>query len=89
MLRAERQQHRVLGRRGLQLEVELTAEPLAQRQRPGAIHAAAEWRVQHELHAAGLVEEALEDERRLRRHDAEHAAAVGDVVDRLLRGFPA
>ena len=76
VLRAERQQHRVFRRRGLELEVELTAEPLAQCQRPGAVHAAAEWRMQHELHAAGFVEEALNHERRLRRHDAEHATSL-------------
>ena len=34
VLRTERQQQRVFGRRGLQLEVELAAEPLPQRQCP-------------------------------------------------------
>ena len=67
VLRPERQQQRVFGRRGLQLEVELAAEALAQRQAPRLVDAAAERRVQHELHAARLVEEALEDERVLRR----------------------
>jgi hypothetical protein len=43
-----------------QLEVEALAELLAQREAPGAVDAAAEGRVQHELHAARLVEEALE-----------------------------
>ena len=60
VLRAERQHQRVLGGRRLQLEVELPAEPLAQRQRPRPVDAAAERRVQDELHAARLVEEALE-----------------------------
>ena len=60
VLRAERQQQRVFGGRRLQLEVELAAEPLAQRQAPRLVDAAAERRVQHELHAARLVEEALE-----------------------------
>ena len=76
----------VLGRRGLQLEVELAAEPLAQRERPRAVDAAAERRVQHELHAAGFVEEALEDERVLRRQRAEHGAARRGIDD-LLRGL--
>src|SRR6185437_14871898 len=49
------------GRRGLQLEVERAAEALAQRQPPGAVHPAAEGRVDDELHAARLVEEALEN----------------------------
>ena len=67
VLRPEREQQRVLGRRRLQLEVELPAESLAQREAPRLVDAAAERRVQHELHAAGLVEEPLEDERLLRR----------------------
>src|SRR6266567_4408673 len=50
------QRQRVLGRGGLQLEIELTAEALAQRESPRLVHAAAERRVQHELHPAGLVE---------------------------------
>ena len=57
---AEREHDRVLGRRRLQLEVERAAEALAQRQAPGAVDAAAEGRVDDELHAARLVEEALE-----------------------------
>ena len=75
MLRPERQQQRVLGGRRLQLEVELAAEPLAQRQAPRLVDAAAERRVQHELHAARFVEEALEHQRVLRRHHAERARA--------------
>ncbi len=89
VLRSERQQQRIFGRRGLKLEVELTAESLAQRQRPGAVHSTAEWCVQHELHATGLVEKPLEDERRLRWHDTQHAATVGDVVNRLLGALTA
>ena len=79
VLRAERQQQALFGGGRLQLEVELPAEALAQRQRPGAVHAAAERRVQHQLHAARLVEEPLEDERLLRRQRAEHAPRVGQV----------
>ena len=59
----ERQHDVVLGRGGLQLEVELAAEALAQRQAPGAVDAAAEGRMDDELHAARLVEEALEHDR--------------------------
>ena len=61
VLRAEREQDAVVGGRGLQLEVEAAAEALAQRQAPGAVDAAAEGRVDDELHAARLVEEALGD----------------------------
>ncbi|MCA1665229.1 MAG: hypothetical protein LC659_13365, partial [Myxococcales bacterium] len=42
----------------------------------------------HELHAAGVVEEALGDHARLRRHDAERLRAFDDVLQRLLRGAP-
>ena len=59
----QRQHDRVLGRRGLQLEVELAAEALAQRQAPGAVDAAAERRMDHQLRAAGFVEEALHHQR--------------------------
>ena len=51
----------VVGGRRLQLEVEAAAEALAQRQAPGAVDAPAERRVDDELHAARLVEEALGD----------------------------
>ena len=68
VLRAEREQDAVVGRRRLQLEVEGAAEALAQRHAPGAVDAAAERRVDDELHAARLVEEPLGDDARLRRH---------------------
>jgi len=42
--------------------------------------------VQHELHAARLVEKPLEDDRLLRRNCVERRAAVGDVGDDLLGG---
>ena len=67
----EREHDVVLGRRRLQLEIELAAEALAQRQAPGAVDAAAEGRMDDELHAAGLVEEALEHDGVLRRQAAE------------------
>src|SRR5947207_14156407 len=71
MLRSEGEQHRILGGRRLQFEIELTAETLAQRQTPCAIDPAAEWRVEHELHAARFIEETLDDDCVLRRHRAE------------------
>ena len=86
VLRPEREQQRVLGRRGLQLEVELAAEALAQRQSPRFVDAAAERCVQHELHAAGLVEKPLEDEGVLRRQHAEHAMRIRQIRDDLFGG---
>ena len=84
VLRAEREHEAVLGGRGLQLEVELTAEALAERQAPRFRDAASKRRVQHELHAAGLVKEPLEDERVLRRNDAERAPPLGQIRHGLL-----
>ena len=47
---------------GLQFEIEAAAEPLAQRQAPGPIDPRAQRRMDHQLHAARLVEEPLEDD---------------------------
>jgi len=41
--------------------------------------------VHHELHAAGLVEEALEDDRLLARHDPERREPGSEVVGNLAR----
>src|SRR5207237_3495939 len=69
----------------LPLEVETLAELRAQREPPGAIDAAAERRVQHELHAARFIEEALERDRVGGRHDAEAALRLAEVLRDLLR----
>ncbi len=59
VLLAQRDDDAVIGGGGLQFEIERAAEALAQRQSPGAVDARAERRVDHELHAAAFVEEAL------------------------------
>src|SRR5439155_18861549 len=87
MLGPERQEQRVFGRRGLQLEVELPAESLAQGQSPRAVDAASEWRMEHELHAAGLIEKPFENGRVLRRQHPERTPGVGVVGNRLNGGF--
>ena len=86
MLRTEREQNRVFGSRRLQLEVELPAESLSQRKTPGLVDPAAERRVQHELHSAGLVKEPLQHQCLLRRDDAKRAAPLGKVIDHLIDG---
>ncbi len=83
--RGKRKHDRVLGRGRLQLEVELPAEALAQREPPRPIETASERRVDDELHAAGFVEEPLENDRRLRGHRAERRAAGREVLDELRR----
>ena len=80
----ERQHDVVFGRRRLKLEIELAAEALAEREPPGAVDAAAIGRMDHELHAARLVEEALEDERLARRQSAERAVGRAEIIDDLL-----
>ncbi len=73
----------VFGRCRLQLEVEGAAEALAQGQAPGAVDPTAERGVDDELHAAGFVEEALEDDRVTGWQRAECRAAGGEIADEL------
>src|SRR5580698_2633292 len=73
----------VLSRRSLQLEVERAAKALAQRQSPSAIYAAAESRMNDELHAAGLVEETLEHHSIQRRQRAERRPTRAEVLHDL------
>src|SRR5690606_36200037 len=66
-----------------QFEVEGAAEALAQRQAPGAIDAAAEWRMDHQLHAAGLVEETFENDFPLGGQRTERGLARRQIVNDL------
>src|SRR5678815_3072897 len=63
VLLTEREQDAVVRRRRLELEIEGAAEPLAQRESPGAGDPSSEGGVQNELHPAGRVEESLGDGR--------------------------
>ena len=56
---------------------------LRKRQSPGAVDPAAERRVDHQLHAAGLVEEALEHDGVLRGQAAERGVRRGEIFDQL------
>ena len=80
---AEREHDRVLGGRRLELEVELPAEPLAQREAPGPVEPAAEARVDDELHPAALVEEALQHHRVAVRQRAQRGVPGAEVVHDL------
>ena len=84
VLLGERDVDAVVGGGRLKLEIEAAAEALAQGEAPGLVDAAAEGRVQDELHAAALVEEALGDDGRLGGDGAENGAAGDDVSDELL-----
>src|SRR5205823_3502716 len=79
VLRAEREKDGVLVRRGLQLKAETAAKPLAQREAPGAVDAVAERGVNHELHPAALVEEALQNDSLAGGNGPQRAAAFGEV----------
>src|SRR5262245_9636882 len=81
----EREHDIVFGRGSLELEIEFAAEALAQRQAPGAVDAAAIGRVDDELHAAGFVEEALEEDLLLRRQRAECGKCGVQIIGQLLR----
>src|SRR5262245_64222182 len=83
MLGAERHQQRIFSGCRLQLEIELTAEALSKRERPGLVDTAAERRMKNELHAAGFVEETLEHERLLCRNDTKCCAPGSEVARRL------
>src|SRR5437016_11849831 len=85
VLGAERQDDRVLGGGRLQLEVEAAAEPLAEREAPRAVDPAPEGRVQHQLHPARLVKEALQHQRLLRRDNPEDLLRRLEILDHLAR----
>jgi len=59
----ERQHDVIFGRGRLQLEIEGAAEALCAATTPGPIHPAAVRGMNHQLHAAGFIEETLEDDR--------------------------
>ena len=71
VLRAEREHERVVAGRGLELEVERAADPLARDEPERAVDPAAERRVHDELHPAALVEETLDHDPPLARQRAE------------------
>ncbi len=83
MGRGQREDNVVFRRCSLELEIELPAELLAKRQAPGAIDAAAIGRMDDQLHAAGFIEETLEDDVAERREGAESGAPGGEIFDHL------
>ena len=83
MRRPEREHDAVLECGGLELEVELAAEALAQREAPGPVDARAEGRVDDEVGVAHVVEEALEHDGVERRQRPERRLAGGEVLGEL------
>ena len=85
VLLGQRNIQSVVGSRRLQLKIEPNAEALAQSQSPGLVDAPSKRRVDHQLHPAAFIEEALRNHGRLRRHRAQHRPPLQNVFDRLLR----
>ena len=86
MLLRQRENDPVVVCRRLQFDVERAAELFSQRESPRAIDAGAQRRVQDQLHAARLIEEALGDQRDGGRDGTQHRFAGSHVRDGLLRG---
>ena len=84
VLGPEGEDHGVVVRRGLQLEVERDAEPLAQRQAQRPVDAATEGRVDDQLRPLAVVEAALDDESLPGREVPQRRQAGGAVGDDLL-----
>src|SRR5579871_1030559 len=85
VLFGERNVQTVVCCRRLQLEIERPAKSLSQRQSPRLVDSPAEWRVNHKLHPAALVEKPLRNNCLLRGHRAQHGTSANDVPDQLLR----
>ena len=84
--RPERQHDAVFQRAGLQLEVELAAHALAQRQAPGLVDARTIGRVNDQVRVADLIEEALEHDVPLAGQHAQSGLGGGKVQRELLCG---
>ncbi|GIW55640.1 MAG: hypothetical protein KatS3mg082_2044 [Nitrospiraceae bacterium] len=85
---AQREHDPLVRRGGLELKIKGHAEPLAERQAPGAIQPPAERRMNDQLHPPALVEKPLGDDGLLSRHRAENLPAGEEIRDRLLRAAP-
>ena len=84
--RIEREQACVIDRGGLNLEIEVLAKLLANREAEPTIKANSERRVDDDLRAAEAIEEALDHDVALVGHDAQRGDAAANIVDRLARG---
>src|ERR1044072_3185356 len=84
MLGAKRNDNGVVCRSCLKLKVERAAKTFSQRQSPGTIDPAAEWRMKHQLHAAGFVEEAFHHQSLLRRNCAQGTITSRKIAAKLL-----
>ncbi|CAB4243176.1 conserved protein of unknown function [Methylacidimicrobium sp. AP8] len=84
----KREKDRILGRRRLQLEVELSAEALAEREPPGAIDPAPEGRMDDELGSARRIEKALDRDASRMGDEAEGRSGGRQIGGELSSGAP-
>ncbi len=84
VLLPQRDHDPVVGRRGLQFEIEGHTEPLPQGEAPSPIDPRPEGRVQDQLHPAAFIEEPLRHDRLLCRHRSKHRLARQHIFDGLL-----
>src|ERR1041384_644241 len=87
MLCSKRDDDRLVGGRGLELEIERSTKTFSEGETPSAIDSISEWRMQNKLHSARFVEEPLHHERLLRRNRSKRAIRVGEIIGDLLRRF--
>ena len=83
MLRAERQDDGVVAGGRLELEIEGDAEPFPQGKPESPVYPAPKRRMDDQLHAAAVVEEALEDHIVVRWHYSQLLEAGGQIGDDL------
>ena len=83
MLGAEGKHDGIVGGGGLQFEIEGAAEPLAKREAPRPVDAAAERGMDDQLHPARFVEEAFQDELLAGGDDTERLVGRGEIAGEL------
>src|SRR5208282_282769 len=75
----------VVRSRGLQFKIEPHTKSLAQSQSPGLVDPPSKRSVNHQLHSAAFIEEALRNHGSLCRHRTQHSPPLQNVFNRLLR----
>src|ERR1041385_4341692 len=84
MLSPKRNHDRIVGRCGLELEIERSTKTFSERETPSTIDSISERRMQNELHPARFIEETFHYEGLLRRNRAERAVRIREVIADLL-----
>jgi len=80
MLRAQGKYNRIVRGSCLQFKVEGAAKPLPQRQTPSPVDPISERRMDHQLHATGLVKEPFQHEFALGRNHPQAAERCREII---------